>query len=211
MSRDGLIEDASRRGKIGTSSVRRIRQLRWLRPDVECVEIRGNVPTRVKLIAPSDLDGVLLAARRTGTAGLAGWHRHPARCSTGILPVVIGGVTLRAAILLLLRISSRGGPGCHRHRSAPRGCTHEGTAPCREPRETFARIAAEREFLHLLKAGCQTPIGAHTWIEGATLHMKVCVFNESDPAAAPIEAATAAPVAEPEKAAAELARLVHPR
>ena len=48
---------------------------------------------------------------------------------------------------------------------------------------TFLRITAERAFLHLLQAGCQTPVGAYTWFEdeGSTLAMSVRVFDEDQP------------------------------
>ncbi len=47
--------------RVGTSSLRRICQLKNIRPDIVCVEIRGNVPTRLKRIE-KDLDAVILAA-----------------------------------------------------------------------------------------------------------------------------------------------------
>ena len=81
VSRDGFdLKTLPAGARIGTSSVRRIRQLRWLRPDVACVEIRGNVPTRVKkLIAPSDLDGVLLARAGLERLGLLERRRSRSR------------------------------------------------------------------------------------------------------------------------------------
>ncbi len=213
VSRDGYnLKMLPAGARIGTSSVRRIRQLRWLRPDVTCVEIRGNVPTRVKkLIAPSDLDGVLLARAGLERLGLLCGTGFQPVVPTGSLPVVIDGHTLRAAILPcseFLPAAGQGAIGIEARRTDAR--TLELLRPINHS-ETFARVTAEREFLHLLRAGCQTPIGAHTWIEGTTLHMKVCVFNESDPAAPPFEASASSPLATPENAAAELARLVQTR
>jgi hydroxymethylbilane synthase len=195
--------------KIGTSSVRRIRQLRWLRPDVTCVEIRGNVPTRVKkLIQPSGLDGVLLARAGLERLGLLRGTGLQPVCSPGILPVVIDGSKLLASILPcadFLPAAGQGAIGIEARRADARTLDLLSAV---NHADTFARVTAERAFLHLLKAGCQTPIGAHTWIEGAMLHMKIRVFNENDPGAPPLEAAASAPLAEPEKAAAELAALV---
>jgi len=49
-------------GTVATSSVRRARQLNWLRPDLNIVDIRGNVPTRIrKLLDNSDWDAIMLA------------------------------------------------------------------------------------------------------------------------------------------------------
>ena len=57
--------------RVGTSSLRRQAQLLHLRPDLELVEIRGNVDTRLKKLAAEGLDAVALAA-----AGLKrlGWE-----------------------------------------------------------------------------------------------------------------------------------------
>lgn len=199
VSRDGYdLKSLPAGAKIGTSSVRRIRQLRWLRPDVECMEIRGNVPTRVKkLFPPSDLDGVLLARAGLERLGLL----------TGSV-IAIDGVTFHATVLScadFLPAAGQGAIGIEARNADARTMEY---LKAISHRETFARVTAEREFLHLLKAGCQTPIGVHTWIEGATLHMKACVFNEADATAPPLEAAASSPLADPKKAAAELARRV---
>jgi hydroxymethylbilane synthase len=206
VTRDGFDWKTLPQGaRIGTSSVRRIRQLRWLRPDVACIEIRGNVPTRLKkVIAPSGLDGVLLARAGLERLGLL----SAAAGANSIAPVRIDQATLRAAILAcdeFLPAAGQGAIGLEARRDDAstlallRSVNHA---------ETFARITAEREFLHLLKAGCQTPIGAHCWIEGGTLHMKVRVFSEAQPSAAPLEAAASAPVSQPEKVAVALAQQV---
>ncbi len=210
VSRDGFTWQTLPAGaKIGTSSVRRIRQLQWLRPDVTCVEIRGNVPTRVKkLIAPSDLDGVLLARAGLERLGLLGGTGLQPVCATGILPVVIDAFTLHASILPCAEFLPAAGQGAigiearqndSRTLAALRAINHA---------ETFARVTAEREFLHLLKAGCQTPIGAHTWIEGQTLHMKVLVFDEAASGAPPFAAEDSGPLSNPRSVAAALARRV---
>lgn len=56
--------------RVGTSSLRRICQLKNIRPDVQCVEIRGNVTTRLKRI-DKDLDAVILAAAGIKRLGLS--------------------------------------------------------------------------------------------------------------------------------------------
>ncbi len=64
---------------------------------------------------------------------------------------------------------------------------------------TFQRITAERAFLHLLQAGCQTPVGAYTWFEdeGSTLAMSVRVFDEDHPDKEPFIAETKGSASEP--------------
>jgi hydroxymethylbilane synthase len=62
----GSLEELSEGARIGTSSLRRTSQLRALRPDLEILELRGNVDTRLAKLAAGDYDGIVLAA-----AGLA--------------------------------------------------------------------------------------------------------------------------------------------
>jgi len=74
---------------------------------------------------------------------------------------------------------------------------------------TFCRVTAERAFLGLLKAGCQTPVGAHTWFEddGATLAMAVRVFDEATPFAEPFVGEVRGPAIAPAALADELMNL----
>ena len=66
-------------------------------------------------------------------------------------------------------------------------------------RPTFQRVAAERAFLARLEAGCQTPVGAHTWFaEDGKLSMKVRVFDEDDEGMDPAEAEASADADSPE-------------
>src|SRR3989449_8567094 len=59
--------------RVGTSSLRRIAQVRFLRPDLEVVPLRGNVPTRVRKVETHDgLDAALLAIAGLERLGLGG-------------------------------------------------------------------------------------------------------------------------------------------
>ena len=186
--------------RVGTSSVRRARQLKWLRPDLEIVELRGNVPTRIrKCLAPGGLDAIMLA-----TAGLV----RLGLINTELDTVSIDDATLHAQVLDPTKFFPAAGQGAIaiETRSSDslvidiiRSLNHE---------QTEARVIAEREFLRLLGAGCQTPVGAHTWIEDDKLHMSVRVFSETDPSAAPIEAAGAVSVSSPLSLARKLASMV---
>lgn len=183
--------------RIGTSSVRRARQIRWMRPDVEVVEIRGNVPTRVrKVLGEQPLDAVMLAAAGLMRLGLmiAGEDR-----------LRIDGVELSAISLDPLHFLPAAGQGavaieCLRERMEVAGWVRAINDP-----ETEARVTAEREFLRILGAGCQTPVGAHTWVQAGRLHMRVRIFNEQDEAAPPVEREASALVTDPFGLAAELA------
>lgn len=199
VSRDGwTLQTLPANAKVGTSSVRRIRQITWLRPDVNCVEIRGNVPTRLrKLFLPSELDAVLLARAGVERLGLF---------SEGA--ITVDGKMLHAVVLPcdeFLPAAGQGAIGIEARRDdvatleALKAISHS---------ETFTRVTAEREFLHLLRAGCQTPIGAYTEIQNEALRMKVCVFNEADPKQKPLEAEASGSDSAPLTVAADLANRI---
>lgn len=186
--------------RVGTSSVRRAAQLKFLRPDLEIVEIRGNVPTRVKkVLGENALDAVLLAA-----AGLLRLSLLNANLSR----IHIEGQTLCALVLDPVKFLPAAGQGaiaieCRAGDDAViqaiRSLNHA---------ETESRVTAEREFLKILGAGCQTPVGAHTWVKDSRLHMAVRVFNEANLAAPPVEREANRPVEEAKQLAADLAAML---
>lgn len=153
---------------VATSSVRRGRQLNWLRPDLVVTDIRGNVPTRIRKVAEDKAVTALLLAR-------AGLERlglfHPVREESGVaMHMTMLDATLfpPAASQGAVAIETYGdNPDLSRLLAA---INH---AP------TFAMITAERRFLELLKAGCQTPVGVHTRLENETLHMTALVFPDA--------------------------------
>jgi hydroxymethylbilane synthase len=183
--------------RVGTSSVRRARQLKWLRPDVQIVEIRGNVATRVrKVLGEQPLDAVMLAAAGLLRLGLMDAVKGE---------LVMDGVKLSALVLDPLVFLPAAGQG-----AVAVECL-SGSGEVKElmrginDGETEVRVSAEREFLKILGAGCQTPVGAHTWVKDGKLHMRVRVFNEQDETAAPVEREGHAGVGEAMVLAGELA------
>lgn len=201
ITRDPHTLDSLPKGaRIGTSSVRRAAQLKFLRPDLEIVEVRGNVPTRVKkVLGENALDAVLLAA-----AGLLRLNLLNANLSR----IHIEGQTLHALVLDPVKFLPAAGQGaiaieCRANDAATiqaiRALNHA---------ETEARVIAEREFLKILGAGCQTPVGAHTTIRDGQLHMAVRVFNEANLSAPPVEREAQRPVHEAKQLAADLAKML---
>lgn len=184
--------------RVATGSVRRQRMLKHLRPDLEAVEIRGNVPTRIrKLTERDDLDAILLA--RAGLERLG----H-ARLAEGVLS--FEGRDLPAEILgcdRFLPAASQGIIGIE----IRKGDEETGAAVAAvSDRETFLRATAERAFLRLLQAGCQTPVGVHTWVNESdgVLHMKTVIFSEADVAAPPRTGEAAGALERPEEVARRL-------
>ncbi len=190
---------------IATSSVRRARQLSWLCQDVKVVDIRGNVPTRIrKLIARADWDGILLA--RAGLERL-GIYKPGERSFS------FEGTTVFARELdetQFLPAAGQGAVGIEilgENTSVREALAKINHAP------TFTRITAERAYLAALKAGCQTPVGARTWFEddGSTLAMAVRVFDEADPASEPFVAEVRGPSGAPAALAEQLIELKRAR
>lgn len=192
------LETLPQGARVGTSSVRRAAQLKWLRPDVEIVEIRGNVPTRVKkVLGEQPLDAVLLAAAGLLRLGLMNGSQ-----------IEIEGSTLAALTLDPTAFLPAAGQGAIAIECRADDMATIQTVRALNDAATEARVTVEREFLKLLGAGCQTPVGAHTWIKGDQLTMAVRVFNESDLSEAPVELEATGPIADPKALAADLAKRV---
>lgn len=125
---------------VGTSSPRRLAQLKHLRPDVRIKDLRGNVDTRLRKLDRGDYDAVILAAAGLRRLGLA--ERISASLSTEeMLPAVGQGA---------LAIETRSDDSYALKLLAPLDHT-----------PTRAACTAERSLLRSLGGGCQLPIAAH--------------------------------------------------
>lgn len=137
--------------RVGTSSLRRRSQLRALRPDLEVLDLRGNLNTRLAKLDRGEYDAIVLAA--AGVLRLGWEERIAERLDAGEwLPAVGQGA---------LGVVAR--EGDERVRRLLSDFHHPFTAAC---------TAAERAFLAALEGGCQIPIGALARVDedGLTLH-----------------------------------------
>lgn len=154
-ARDGLTLDELPEGaRVGTGSPRRVAQLLALRPDLEVVDIRGNVDTRLGRVASGDLDAVVLAS-----AGLARLGRLDAASELFALDVWPTAPGQGA-----LAIEVREGE------SIPELLSIEHTA-------TRTAVLAERAVLAALEAGCAAPIGATAVVVDDTLELSATVYQ----------------------------------
>jgi hydroxymethylbilane synthase len=128
----GLAEGA----RVGTSSLRRRAQLLSVRPDLEVVELRGNVDTRLRKLDAGEADAIVLAA-----AGLERLGLERAVTPLDFVPAPGQGT---------LAIEARADD--ERVRSAV-GAVHHAA--------TFADLEAERAAVRVLAATCHTPVGIH--------------------------------------------------
>jgi len=129
---------------VGTSSQRRLAQLKALRRDVQVKDLRGNVDTRIRKLDEGQYDAVILASAGLLRLGLA--DRISARIAiTEMLPAVGQG-----AIAIETRSDDEFAVE---------------TASKLDHRETRIACLAERAFLRGLGGGCQLPIAAHAIVE----------------------------------------------
>jgi len=140
--------------RLGTSSLRRRSQVVHLRPDLEIVDVRGNLDTRMRKAEDGELDAVILAA-----AGITrmGWGDR----ITSYVPVTqmvpaVGqgaiGIEIREDDEYMLHAMEKIG--------------HPETMEC---------VTAERVVMRRLEGGCQVPIGAYARYEDGTLTMDAMV------------------------------------
>ncbi|HVN92759.1 MAG TPA: hydroxymethylbilane synthase [Terracidiphilus sp.] len=134
------LADLPRHARVGTSSQRRRAQLKALRRDIEAVEFRGNVDTRLRKLTEGQVDAILLAAAgldRLGKSDSIRERLDPAdfcpAAGQGALGIEIreGDVETLAAVAFL------------------------------DHPETRFAVTAERAALATLGGGCQVPIGIH--------------------------------------------------
>ncbi|MFZ3453943.1 hydroxymethylbilane synthase [Arthrobacter sp. 7Tela_A1] len=149
---------------VGTGSPRRAAQLRAARPDLEIVDIRGNVDTRLARVAglveggPGDLDAVVLAA-----AGLSRLGRLD-MVSEFLDPAVMLPAPGQGALAVECRTTDAADGPLSRALAA-----YDDTA-------SRLAVTAERALLYRLEAGCTAPIGALARVteKGLALEAVVC-------------------------------------
>src|SRR5436309_2801346 len=186
------IDSLQRDGIVATGSVRRQHQLRWKRPDLEIVDLRGNVPTRLRKLATDRWHAIILAH-----AGLERLGLNPNRARvefeeseffTALLPrevfVPAGG---QGVIAMQIR---------------------SGDEQLREivdainDFDTRLALRAEREFLRLLDADCNQPVGVLAVVDGPIMKIRGQIFDLG--ATAPREGLVQGPSEDAEKLAAQL-------
>jgi len=135
---------------VGTSSQRRLAQLKALRSDVVVRDLRGNVDTRIRKLDEGQYDAVILASAGLVRLGLQ--ERISARIAiTEMLPAVGQG-----AIAIETRSDNE---------------FANQTISQLDHRETRLACLAERAFLRGLGGGCQFPIAAHAVLEGDMMNL----------------------------------------
>ena len=141
--------------RVGTSSLRRTALLRQLRPDLQLVDLRGNVPTRVKKLDDGNMEAIILAGAGLKRLELDGritqWLEPPSWLPAPAQGVI--AIQIRRDDTFIRDLLS------HVHDEA-----------------SWQAAVSERAFLNTLEGGCQVPVGALAvardgalWLDGVIL------------------------------------------
>ena len=170
----GGLAGLPRGAKIGTSSVRRAKQIEWLRPDLVVSDLRGNVPTRLRKLAAEKVHDAILLAE----AGLIRLGFIPLEANSEFeeVPGIPGLHVTRLAENEFFPAAGQGAIALEVRSDDARSRVF---AECIGHPESWIRISAEREFLRLLDGGCHTPIGVYSRIEGGQITLSARVFPDA--------------------------------
>lgn len=153
-------------GSIGTGSVRREYQLRWKFREIEVVDLRGNVPTRLRKFVESDWQAIVLAR--------AGLERLGYDTTAGSLD--FEGVRLQAELLSPEEFVPAGGQGIVALQARQADGNARRFLDAVNDRETLLCLEAEREFLRLLQGDCGSPVGVLARVSGSKMRLAGQVF-----------------------------------
>jgi hydroxymethylbilane synthase len=145
------LDDLAQGATVGTSSLRRRSQLLAKRPDLNIVEFRGNVQTRLKKLGDGVAEATFLAMAGLNRLNMKDVPRT-AVAPEDMLPAVAQGA---------IGIERRADDTRMEHML---GAIHD--------TPTGQRLAAERAFLQALDGSCETPIAALAILEGDQLHLR---------------------------------------
>ena len=145
------LDQLPRGARVGTSSLRRAAQLRAHRPNLQIVNLRGNVDTRLRKATAEEYDAIVLAA--AGVLRLGQAHRITEYLPLDIMLPAPG----QGALAVQARVDDKA------------------TCALLKPLDhalTRAATTAERAFLRALGGGCQVPIAACAEVCGNVLHLR---------------------------------------
>jgi hydroxymethylbilane synthase len=149
----GSIQQLPQSAKIGTSSLRRAAQIRHLRVDLTPAPIRGNVPTRIKLLEEGKFDAIILARAGVERLGLGG------KISLCFDPQQLIPAPAQGALAVQTRTDDP--------------ATTELIAAI-DDKNLRTITFAERQVLVTMQCGCHAPVGAFAKI--AENDMEICAF-----------------------------------
>jgi hydroxymethylbilane synthase len=150
------LEDLPKDSVVGTGSLRRLAEIKYIRPDLVVEPIRGNVDTRIGKVKSGELSGIIIA--EAGLERMNIVSQISQRLSLDLFPSAAG----QGSIALMVK---------------------EGNTELLEllqsvdDRATRAEITAERSLVLKLAGGCRVPIGAVGKVEGDALTLFGSVYS----------------------------------
>lgn len=159
VSRDGVgLADLPPGARVGTGSPRRVAQVRRRRPDLDVLDIRGNVDTRLRKVDEGEYDAIVLAAAGIERLGLAG--RVTERFAVEEWPTSAG----QGALAVEIREDDADG-------DLAAALARVGHAA------SEAAALLERAVLARLEAGCAAPVGVSARHDGDVVRLVVEVYR----------------------------------
>lgn len=131
------IDDLPEGARVGTGSIRRAASIRKARPDVRVVELKGNVPTRLRRLEDGDFDAIVLAAAGLNRLGLEPPGLH--RLDSSVMPPAL----CQGIVAVEIRQEDR----------------REHWVEALDDPMTMTATRAERALLSELEVGCGAPVG----------------------------------------------------
>jgi len=181
---------------VATGSVRRQRQLHWKRADIKVVDLRGNVPTRLRKLAENEWDGIVLAR-----AGLERLGFSPTQKDIGF-----EGGQFFVEILPCEIFLPAGGQGIIALQIRADDQTTKAFLKSVNDPQTLLCLRAEREFLSRLHGDCNFPVGVHATISNEKMKLRAQLFEGESPT--PRQAEVEGESDEGDQLAAELLRKI---
>ncbi len=163
-ARDALIADDStfdtlpEGARIGSSSLRRRMQLRFARPDLTMMDMRGNVGTRLRKLDDGEVDALILACAGLDRLGLA------------------GRISQRLAVDLSLPAPGQGALAVEYR--VDRGDVLERVKTIVDPLVENT-VGAERTLVRALGGDCATPLGAYAETQGSSIALTALLGDEN--------------------------------
>ena len=149
------LEDLPKGAKVGTSSVRRMRLIQSIRPDIQITQLRGNIHTRLNKLDNGDYDAIILAKAGLERMGID----RPMHTMDKKVFIPAPG---QGTIAVECRSDDK------KNIELLKKLDHA---------ETRAAVDVEREIMRIMGAGCSAPVGINAEVDGDKIVIRAIAFD----------------------------------
>ena len=149
------LEDLPKGARVGTSSVRRMRLIQSIRPDIQITQLRGNIHTRLNKLDNGDYDAIILAKAGLERMGI----NRPMHTMDKKVFIPAPG---QGTIAVECRSDDK------KNIELLKKLDHA---------ETRAAVDAEREIMRIMGAGCSAPVGINAEVDGDKIVIRAIAFD----------------------------------